>query len=139
MRFSNMNKVLFFVLFFSIGLICFSQELRITSVVYDGTAGRSDGNWPSGIAPAKMRWDNLFTTYNLVQLVDDPFRSNELIQRIGNRAIEAVNAQGDGMTRFFGQQAYTVYFVMGDRRFICFLYNALGETHRFWYWVFEVK
>ena len=134
-----MKRLLFWGVFFSIGLICFSQELRITSVVSDGSAGLSDGNWPSSIAPARSRWDNHFTRYNLVQLENDPFRPNELIEKIGSRAIDAVNAQNDSVTRYFGRQAYTVYFTMENRRFICFLYNMLYETNRFYYWVFEIK
>ena len=134
-----MKKLWFFCLFFSIGLICFSQELVVTSVVPDGGLGHDGGQWPSSSSPVRARWDNLFTRFNLVQLVDDPFNRNELLQRIGNKAWDSVWAQGDSMTRYFGREAYTVYITMGNRKFICFLYNALGETRRYWYWVYEVR
>jgi hypothetical protein len=133
-----MKRVLLFCLFLSFGLICFGQELTVTSVVPDGGIGGGEGSWPS-INPVKSRWDNLFDRFNLVRLQDDPFNPNELIQRIGSRAWDAVKAQGDSMTLYFGLQAYTVYLTMGNRRFICLLYNALGDTNRYWFWVYEVR
>jgi len=129
-----MKRVLLFCLFLSFGLICFGQELTVTSVVSDGK-WMSDidggGNWPNDLQVGP-RWNSLFKKYNLVRLENDPFNPNQFIGRIGEMAA----GKTDG---FPGGAAYSVYFTMGDRRFICFIYYGVLAIRQYWCWVYEVK
>ena len=110
------------------------SELHITSVVPDGSIIsmlNRGGRWPQDglVAP---RWNNVRRSFNLVQLQNDPFNPNELIQRIGNMASNVTDA-------FPGGKAYTVYFTMGDRRFICFIYYEVTNLREYSFWAFEVR
>ena len=128
-----MNKIIILGFFLFIGLNCFSQELQITSVVSDGTIIsmlNRGGRWPQDFQVGP-RWNNVREKYNLIRLEDDPFRPNDLIQRIGFMAENNTDA-------FPWGKAYTVYFTMGNRQFICFLYYEVGNMREYYFWAFEV-
>lgn len=110
------------------------QELQVTRV--ENNPGDSwdigyEGNWPSG--KIRAQWDSLFTKYKLVRLESsDPFiPSDGLAERISSLAYSHSNNNG------IQSAAYTIYLIMGNRKFICFTkyyYNSSPYT-----WVYEIK
>ncbi|GHV86229.1 hypothetical protein AGMMS50230_18370 [Spirochaetia bacterium] len=132
-----MNKVLFFGLFLFVGVICFTQELEITSVGYNGEFNwytQKPGQWPYE-RTIKSQWDELISKYKLIELSSDPFNRNVLADRISNLAIKSIP------NNIHGGHAYTVYLTMGSRRFICFLYDLGNPVDGIYYysWAHEVN
>jgi len=129
-----MKKLMLLGVFLFIGLNCFGQELQVTSIVSDGIIVSmldKGGRWPQDYQVAP-RWNDVLKKYNLIFLEDDPFKPNDLIQKISRMAENVTDA-------FPGGKAYTVYFTMGNRKFICFLYYEVANMNEYYFWACEIK
>lgn len=128
-----MKKIILLFLLIQFGINCFCQDLVITSTDYDGEISIQfdKGNWPIS-NQVRTRWDNILKKYNLISLESDPFNPNILQNRIIDMVKNAVEMP------WYGRSAYTIYFTMGNKRYICLMYSEYLDSSR-WYWIFEVK
>jgi hypothetical protein len=136
----KMKCFVFFGILFLIGMNCFAQQLKVTSVQDNGEY-IGFGEWPKNnffSARARSEWDSLFSKYNLVEVESDPFEGNNLADRIAsiaNGATGTTYSSGLPRPRPFNK-AYTVYMSWGNRRFICFIAYDLSDYYT---WAYEVK
>ena len=129
---SYKKAILFGGLVLFLGVFCFSQELQVVNTIYNGKISNfeQDNQYPQN-PQVKGQWDKLFTTYNLVPIERDAFNSNDLWSRIAALSRMAVDA-GSG-------EAYSIFLMMGNRRFVCLLRWSNDRQDYAWHWIYEIK